>query len=48
MRKNGFHKTKNSSPPCGMKNSIKNTFPLDKKYLSLAEVSEKWKEHNFY
>ena len=27
-----------------MKNSFKNTFPLDKKYLSLAGVSLKWKK----
>ena len=27
-----------------MKNLFKNTFPLDEKYLSLAEVSEKWKK----
>ena len=27
-----------------MKNSVKDTFPLDKKYLSLAGVSEKWKK----
>ena len=27
-----------------MKNSFENTFPLDKKYLSLAGVSEKWKK----
>ena len=40
---NGFHKTKTPSPPYGIKNSFKNTFPLDKKYFSLAEVSEKWK-----
>ena len=26
---NGFHKTENPSPPCGMKNLFKNTFPLD-------------------
>ena len=35
---NGFHKTKTPSPPYGIKNSFKNTFPLDKKYFSLAEV----------
>ena len=27
-----------------MKSSFRNTFPLDKKYLSLAGVSEKWKK----
>ena len=27
-----------------MKNSFKNTFPLDKKYRPLAGVSEKWKD----
>ena len=27
-----------------MKNSFKNTFPLDEKYLSLAGVFEKWKK----
>ena len=27
-----------------MKNLFKNTFPLDKKYLSLAAVFEKWKK----
>ena len=32
------------SPPNGMKNSFENTFLLDKKYLSLARVSEKWKK----
>ena len=31
-----------------MKNSFKNTFPLDKKYLSLAGASEKWKKISFY
>ena len=30
-----------------MKNLFKNTFPLDKKYLSLVGVSEKWKKINF-
>ena len=33
----------NPSPPYGMKNSFKNTFPLGQN-LSLAEVSEKWKK----
>ena len=32
------------SPPKGMKNSFENTFLLDKKYLSLTGVSEKWKK----
>ena len=27
-----------------MKNSLKNMLPLDKKYLSLAGVSEKWEK----
>ena len=27
-----------------MKNLFKNTFPLDKKYLSPAGVSKKWKK----
>ena len=27
-----------------MKNLFKNTFPLDKKYFSLAGVSEKWEK----
>ena len=35
----GSHKIENPSPPYGMKNSFKNTVPLDKKYLSLAGVS---------
>ena len=43
-REKGFCKTENPSPPYGMKNSIKNTFPLDEKYLSLAGISEKWKK----
>ena len=38
IRENGFRETENPSPPNGMKNS----FPLDKKYLSLAGLSEKW------
>ena len=44
MRENGFHKTENPSSLCRMKNSFKNTFPLDKRYLKLAGVSEKWKK----
>ena len=31
-----------------MKNSFKNTFLLEKKYLSLARVSLKWNKINFY
>ena len=30
-----------------MKNSFKNTFPQDQKYLPLAGVSEKWKKLTF-
>ena len=43
-KRKGFHKTENPSQPYGMKNSVKNTFPLDKKYLSLVGVSEKWEK----
>ena len=40
----GYHLRENLSPIAGTKDSLKNTFPLDKKYLSLAGVSEKWKK----
>ena len=33
--------TENASPPYGLENSFKNTFPLDGKKLSLERVSEK-------
>ena len=32
----------------GLKDSFKNTFPLDRKYFSLAGVSEIWEKYNFY
>ena len=32
------------SPTYRMKDSFKITFPLDKRYLSLARVSEKWEK----
>ena len=40
-------KYEKTAPPYGMKNSFKNTFPLDKKYLSLAGASEKCKKLTF-
>ena len=43
MRKR-FLQDRNPSPPCGMKNSFKNTFPLEENCLSLAGVSKKWKK----
>ena len=43
IRENGFHKTENLSPPYGMKNSFKNTFPLDEIAFTRG-VSEKWKK----
>ena len=45
VKENSFHKTENPSPLYEMKNSFKNTFPLDETYLSLAGVSEKWKKN---
>ena len=44
QEKTGFHKTEDPSPPYRMKNPFKNTSLLDKKYLSLAGMSEKWKK----
>ena len=43
IRENGFHKTENLSPPYGMKNSFKNSFPLDEIAFTRG-VSEKWKK----
>ena len=40
-------KYEKTAPPYGVKNSFKNTFPLNKKYLSLAGASEKWKKLTF-
>ena len=45
IRENGFHKTENLSPPYGMKNLFKNTFPLDEIAFTRG-VSEKWKKIN--
>ena len=41
IRENDFHLTENLSLPYGMKNSFKNTFPLEEELLSQAGVSEK-------
>ena len=38
----------NPSTPYGMKNYFKNTFPPDKKYLSLEGVTGKREKINFY
>ena len=45
-REKDFHKTETPYPPYGIKNLFKNTFPLGKKQLSLAGVSEKKKKKN--
>ena len=44
-REKDFHKTETPYPPYGIKNLFKNTFPLGKKQLSLAGVSEKKKKN---
>ena len=44
IKENGFHRTENASPRCGLEDSFKNAFPLDRKYLSLEGVSEKWEK----
>ena len=46
-REKDFHKTETPYPPYGIKNLFKNTFPLGKKQLSLAGVSEKKKKKTY-
>ena len=36
--------TEYASPPYGLEDSFKNTFPLDGKKISLEGVSEKWEK----
>ena len=41
---NCFHWTEYASPQHGLEDSFKNTFPLDRKQLSLEGVSKKWEK----
>ena len=44
LKKNSFHQTENPCPLAGMKNSLKNMFPLDeKKLFPQPRISDKWK-----